>query len=60
MNPLIMRQAGLGNQVDAVNQGNCPICGKKVGPDDLRDDLSRKEFFISGMCQVCQDEVFGS
>jgi hypothetical protein len=24
------------------------------------DELSRKEFTISGMCQTCQDSVFGT
>jgi len=37
--------------------GSCPTCGKKA--DEFRDDLSRKEFLISGMCQDCQDSVFG-
>lgn len=35
----------------------CPTCGKPIG--EFRDDLSRKEFEISGMCQECQDSVFG-
>ena len=26
---------------------------------EFRDELSRKEFRISGICQNCQDEVFG-
>lgn len=26
---------------------------------EFRDLLSRKEFSISGMCQTCQDAVFG-
>ena len=26
----------------------------------FRDDLSKREFSISGMCQSCQDSVFGS
>lgn len=26
---------------------------------EFRDDLSRKEYTISGLCQECQDEVFG-
>ena len=31
-------------------------CG---GPaTDFRDDLSRKEFSITGMCQACQDKFF--
>jgi len=26
---------------------------------DFKDDLSRKEYSISGMCQTCQDNIFG-
>lgn len=25
----------------------------------FRDEISKREFSISGMCQKCQDEVFG-
>lgn len=35
----------------------CPTCGKKIG--EFRNALSQKEFQISGMCQKCQDSVFG-
>lgn len=35
----------------------CMTCG---GPAvEFRDQLSRREYSISGMCQKCQDEVFG-
>lgn len=37
----------------------CPLCGNPVNFEDFRDDLSRREFKISGLCQKCQDEVFG-
>jgi len=37
--------------------GICPTCGKEIGK--FRDKLSLKEFGISGMCQACQDSVFG-
>ena len=37
----------------------CVTCGSnKVKPEDFRDNLSRKEFRISKMCQACQDSVF--
>lgn len=39
------------------NQGKCPICEGDAG--EFRDLLSRREFTISGMCQKCQDSVFG-
>jgi hypothetical protein len=32
------------------------MCGKFA--DNFRDELSRKEFNISGLCQRCQDQVF--
>lgn len=37
--------------------GKCPTCEQPVG--EFRDALSRKEFGVSGMCQKCQDSVFG-
>jgi hypothetical protein len=35
------------------------LCKRKVNKDEFRDELSRKEFEISGLCQLCQDEIFG-
>jgi len=60
MNEDIMRQAGLGKQVDMVKKGICPTCGKKDAKSTLRTEeyASVAEFNISGMCQQCQDEVF--
>jgi len=38
----------------------CPICDMSVNvAKDFRDDISRKEFEISRLCQRCQDNVFG-
>lgn len=34
----------------------CSTCVRIVG--EFRDDLSRAEHRISGMCQQCQDETF--
>ena len=31
-------------------------CGKPI--EGFRDELSAKEYRISGLCQTCQDEVF--
>ena len=35
----------------------CTFCKKDIG--EFRNDLSRKEYKISGLCQKCQDSVFG-
>ncbi len=32
-------------------------CG--LGVNAFRDELSKREYAISGLCQVCQDKVFG-
>lgn len=41
------------------DEGRCPFCGRVVVMDDFRDDLSRHEFELSGLCQMCQDYFFG-
>ncbi len=38
-------------------KGYCPLCSAEV--TQLRDELSLREFGISGLCQACQDSVFG-
>lgn len=42
---------------DSIRASKCATCGKDV--TGFRDDLSRREYSISGMCQDCQDSVFG-
>lgn len=39
----------------------CSFCGKDMSnPEGMfRDKLSYKEFGVSGLCQDCQDKVFG-
>ena len=37
----------------------CVFCGIAIDVDGFRDELSRKEFRISGICQKCQDDMFG-
>ncbi len=38
-------------------KGYCPGCGGEA--TEVRDELSLREFLISGLCQSCQDAVFG-
>ena len=59
MNKDIMQRAGFGNAVARVERGQCATCGEDVRVQQFRDRLSEREFNISGMCQVCQDDVFG-
>jgi hypothetical protein len=41
----------------AILENKCPVCKAAIGP--FRDALSRQEYVISGMCQECQDQVWG-
>jgi predicted restriction endonuclease len=59
MNKKILRQAGFSKEVEAVENNRCPICGAEIDPNDFRDELSKKEYGISGLCQGCQDDIFG-
>lgn len=42
----------------SIYQNVCATCG--LPAHKFRDALSEKEFTISGMCQACQDLVFGA
>ena len=40
-------------------EGRCPFCDKKIDVEnEFRDEISKREFGISGMCQSCQDDFF--
>ena len=41
-----------------VEQGLCPICSQKIEENDFKDELSRREYSVSGLCQNCQDNTF--
>lgn len=40
------------------DDNKCPFCGKDMSNPIFRDELSRREFEISGICQECQDDYF--
>ena len=45
---------------DSTGMPVCVFCGKSIDVGkDFKDELSIKEFRISGMCQKCRDETFG-
>lgn len=45
---------------EKINQGMCPQCGAKIDPGKFTDGLSALEYSKSGLCQACQDKVFGA
>ena len=46
------------SRVGAVAEASCVTCSGEAS--QFRDSLSKKEYTISGMCQTCQDSVFGA
>jgi len=58
MNENILIQCGFEKEVKLIRQGRCPFCKTKIYKINFKDALSLKEYFISGLCQSCQDEVF--
>lgn len=53
-----MSQAMYGrSRSESIAQRICVMCGEQAVL--FSDELSVKEFYISGMCQKCQDSVFG-
>ena len=47
------------DRVQSIETGTCVSCDGDVLKTAFRDPLSFKEFTISGLCQPCQDSVFG-
>lgn len=41
----------------AILENKCPSCKRDIG--EFKDSISVKEYEISGLCQNCQDKVFG-
>ena len=42
---------------ETIRSNRCMTCGG--GASDFKDACSRREYTISGMCQTCQDKVWG-
>ena len=57
MNQLIKELTGIDTN-KSITEKVCPFCKEPVG--EFRDKLSQREFEISGLCQNCQDGVFGN
>lgn len=44
-------------RTQSIKDDICTTCGEPAVEFD--DELSRKEYTISGMCQACQNRLFG-
>ena len=47
------------SSVKVIVHGKCPFCGKDLMKEQWKSETSRKEAQISGLCQSCQDIMFG-
>ena len=45
------------DRVNSISNDICVSCKKEA--KEFKDPISRKEYIISGLCQTCQDKVFG-
>lgn len=41
---------------ERISNNRCPMCNKEI--TGFRDELSKREYEISGLCQECQDKIF--
>ena len=46
--------------VKRLNNHLCPMCGQEINELDFRDDLSKREYNISGMCKQCQEKFWSN
>jgi len=60
INALLSELAGK-DRLTTMATGGCMTCDRldEMTGEDFRDALSMSEYRISGMCQECQDFVFG-
>lgn len=56
LNELSLSLFGRSRSLAKAGKG-CVSCGKPT--TKFKDDRSQKEYTISGLCQECQDSIFG-
>jgi len=44
---------------ERVEQGRCAECGSPIREDEFTSERSKREYSVSGLCQSCQDEIWG-
>lgn len=54
MNKDIMRQCGFNKELDLIKRGYCPFCKRQVNVTEFKNEISKREFKISGLCKACQ------
>ena len=44
--------------ISALENSKCPMCLGPIEINQLKDELTKSEFLISGLCQTCQNDIF--
>ena len=52
----MMAKTNIEQMLEKKETGKCPFCGKDMSNPIFRDEKSKKEYDISGICQECQDK----
>lgn len=47
------------NRVESIKSDKCVFGEPLHDATEFRNEISRKEYRISGLCQECQDGIFG-
>ena len=58
VNKRMLEMLGFEDEVQNVELGLYPFYNRPIKVEDFKDELSVKEYKISGLCQRCQDEFF--
>lgn len=58
MNKDIMIKCGFGKEVERLENKQCPMCGESTANEEFKNEISKREFKLSGLCQQCQDKAF--
>jgi hypothetical protein len=43
---------------ELIENDKCTECEKDIKEEEFKDEISKREYSISGMCQKCQDKIF--
>jgi len=54
----LLQLNGFKKETIRILNNKCPFCACVINKDSFKDELSKKEFEISGLCQKCQDKTF--
>jgi len=58
MNKELLKEFGFGKEVELVEHGFCPFCKQPITMEEFKDEISKREYKISGLCQKCQNIYF--